>query len=56
MIVALDKLDRRLGLQGAQCISEPRYAGIGDVLARCSIPICEGEDFIDGTLWRTMLP
>ena len=50
------RLEAKWGLQGAQCISEPRYAGIGDVLARCSIPICEGEDFIDGTLWRTMLP
>jgi hypothetical protein len=49
-------LEAKWGHEGALCLDKPRHASIDDVLEHCEIPTCEGEDFVEGMTWRTMLP
>lgn len=42
---------------GAICLNKPRHANIDEVFSECGdIPTCESEDFVEGVVWRTMLP
>ncbi len=42
---------------GAICLNKPRHASIDDVADVCGeIPMCDSGDFVEGVVWRTMLP
>jgi hypothetical protein len=50
-------LEAQWGPGGAVCLDTPRHADLDEVLDRCQIPACDGDDsFRDGVVWRTMLP
>lgn len=50
-------LEAKWGPEGALCLNKPRYADLDEVLTLCpDLPACEGTQFEEGVLWRTMLP
>lgn len=49
-------MEAKWGPGGALCLDQPRHASLEDVFAHCELPACEGTQFDDGVLWRTMLP
>jgi hypothetical protein len=41
---------------GAICLTKPRHADLDEVAAECGeIEPCNGTEFVDGAVWRTML-
>lgn len=56
-VVKENVLEALWDANGAICLNKPRYASIADVEDVCgAIPQCDSGDFVDGVVWRTMLP
>ncbi len=49
-------LEAMWGPDGALCLDQPRHATLEQVFEHCELPACEGNEFVEGVLWRTMLP
>lgn len=49
-------MEAKWGPGGALCLDQPRHASLEEVFEHCELPACEGTQFDDGVLWRTMLP
>ena len=51
-----DVLEAKWGPHGALCLNKPRHVTLNDVFQYCELPACDDNEFVDGVLWRTMLP
>lgn len=56
-VVKENVLEALWDANGAICLNKPRYASIADVQDVCGeIPLCDSGEFVEGVVWRTMLP